>query len=362
MESLRINASTHDYTISIGPRLRFHLVDQLPQDLWEDVSSVLVLTDEAIAPLYLEDLVSGLANSKPIHTLTLPQGEHIKSMEWYERVLTVCLEKNLDRHSLIMALGGGVIGDLAGFSAATYMRGINYIQVPTTLLAQDSSVGGKTGINHELGKNMIGSFHQPAAVVYDTEMLTTLPEKEWRSGFAEMIKHAFIHDEELLTQLKEEVDHPENLGEMKIEPLLKRSIQVKADIVQKDEKEQGVRAYLNFGHTLGHALEKHAGYGELTHGEGVACGMIFALQLSEQLGYHVPSAKEEAKWFEKLGYDLSWPAKFDPEALVATMKKDKKARNENIQMVLLKTCGRPTLTQVDEKLIVDCLNSWRERL
>ncbi|WP_306426925.1 3-dehydroquinate synthase, partial [Staphylococcus aureus] len=146
-------------------------------------------------------------------------------------------------------------------------------------LAQDSSVGGKTGINHSLGKNLIGAFHQPDAVIYDVEMLQTLPEKEWRSGFAEMIKHGFIHDEELLHELKTAIKQPEQIKETELIPLLKKSIQVKAEIVQLDEKEYGARAFLNFGHTLGHALEKHAGYGELTHGEGVVCGMVFALEV-----------------------------------------------------------------------------------
>src|SRR6185312_13145009 len=191
----------------------------------------------------------------------VPSGEQAKQFPIYEACLTFALENGLDRKSCIIAFGGGAVGDLAGFVAATYMRGIAFLQVPTTLLAHDSAVGGKVAINHPLGKNMIGAFHQPEAVVYHTPFLQSLPEKEWRSGYAEVIKHALIGDVELYHWLKEEVQTLADLRDEKLIHILTKAIPVKANVVSQDETEKGVRAHLNFGHTLGHALEKEIGYG-----------------------------------------------------------------------------------------------------
>ncbi|MGY4690107.1 3-dehydroquinate synthase [Salibacterium sp. K-3] len=358
MERLMIETPSRRYPVYIGEGLRFQ-AGTLLAPMLEDKSRVLIISDSNTAPLYAETVQEALEPILPVHLYTIEAGEHSKSLEGYERVLTACIECQLDRHSVIIALGGGMTGDLAGFAAATYMRGISFVQMPTTLLAQDSSVGGKTGINHPLGKNLIGAFHQPEAVLYDTGTLASLPDKQWRSGFAEMIKHAFIKDPVLVDRLKAEVQSTEDMKKENLKQFLKESMAVKADIVKEDEKETGVRAYLNFGHTLGHALEKVSGYGDLTHGEAVAAGMIFALKLSNHLQYSNWDVEQEAMWFKKLGYRVDIPAAFDPAKLMETMKNDKKTRDGDLTFVLLEDTGNPCTVKVQESDILHLLSSMK---
>src|SRR5690625_3189001 len=276
MKELFIQTSTHDYTVYVGKGLRYKLNELLPRDYRD----ILIITDDVVAPLYLEDFKATLkAPSVTVFEVIIPSGERSKSIEQYYRLQTKALEYNLDRNSLIVALGGGVVGDLAGFVAATFMRGIDYIQVPTTILAHDSSVGGKVAINHELGKNLIGAFYPPRAVIYDIDTLQSLPTHEVRSGYAEIVKEAFIADEklvdELLTMRLEQVTEDELIKH------LYSGINIKAHIVELDERESYMRMFLNFGHTLAHAIEAELQYGEITHGEAVAIGMLFALRVSE---------------------------------------------------------------------------------
>ncbi|HET7657193.1 MAG TPA: 3-dehydroquinate synthase family protein, partial [Bacillales bacterium] len=229
---------------------------------------------------------------------------------------------------------------------------VGFIQLPTTLLAHDSSVGGKTAVNHSLGKNMIGAFYQPDAVVYDTETLMTLPEKEWRSGFAEVVKHSLIRDKSLYDLLRNEITSKDDLEAFPYETILKRAISVKAEIVSEDEKEAGVRAHLNFGHTLAHALEAEMGYGKITHGEAVAIGMLFAMRLSERYFDIQLPVDQLRDWLKELGYETAVPKWLSPEALLERMKHDKKTVQNQIRFVLMKEIGNVEMVNVKDEWIL----------
>lgn len=343
-----IETKTKQYPLYIGEDLRFE-TGKLLRGLFDSpISSVLIITDDNVAPLYLEDLKKSLQQFKQVFEYVIPSGEASKSFKLYYEIQSFALEKGLDRGSLIIAFGGGVVGDLAGFVAATFMRGIPFVQVPTTLLAHDSSVGGKVAINHPLGKNMIGAFYQPEAVIYDTSTLQSLPEQEWRSGFAEVIKHGFIWDRKFLKWLQDNISNFDQInGSLAIE-LLVRSISVKKAVVEEDETETGIRAILNFGHTLAHAIETNLGYGKITHGEAVVIGMIFALKVSEDyfdVNFDIPSIIE---WFEKYHFQVSIPSNLNVEALITAMKKDKKSASGIIRMVLISEIGESEVVSVSE--------------
>ncbi|MBU9711822.1 3-dehydroquinate synthase [Evansella tamaricis] len=350
--SLQVKSSKHTYPIIVRPGCRTSLYDYLVQYL-DGASRYFLITDDQVASLYLEEIESSFPNSEKIKSYILPSGEQSKSMNQYEKAITAALEFKLDRKSVIIAVGGGVVGDLGGFVASTYMRGIRYVQVPTTLLAHDSSVGGKVGINHPLGKNMIGSFHPPSLVLYDPECLLSLPPKEWRSGFAEVIKHGFIADREFLKWLTEEISSFDQVDMALLTEMLIRSIKVKAKIVQEDEQESGIRAFLNFGHTLGHAIEGEMGYGKLTHGEAVAIGMKFALRLSERYFQTKLDYEPYLSVMEKLGYELDIPHNLNVEQLIHRMKLDKKSYNQVINFVLLEQIGKATLVEIKEEILID---------
>ncbi|WP_227936191.1 3-dehydroquinate synthase [Alkalihalobacillus deserti] len=350
MKQVQIEAKSKDYLVYIEPGIRHLIGEKIRSVLTEPVSSVLVITDSHVAPLYLKDIVATFHNQLPVYTEVIKSGEASKSIAVYEQVLTKALTSSLDRKSLIVALGGGVVGDLAGFVAATYMRGIRFVQVPTTLLAHDSSVGGKVAINHPLGKNMVGSFHQPEAVFYDTEALYSLPVREWRSGFAEVIKHGFIHDQSFLKWLQE-LKRIDQLPVEQLNTMLEKSITVKAKIVKADERETGDRAFLNFGHTLGHALESELGYGVLTHGEAVVIGMIFALRVSEEMYQIDLSVNKYESWLNQIGFQTKIPSSCKPAHLLAKMRQDKKAEAGAIRMVLLKKVEEATVIDIPPALV-----------
>lgn len=354
MRKLSVKTSTHSYTIFIDEQIR-HRIDQY---ISEDYSSILIVTDEVVGPLYLNDIINGLNTHRIFHTV-IPSGEASKNIEYFYKLHTVAMEKGLDRRSLIIALGGGVIGDLAGFVAATFMRGIDFIQVPTTILAHDSSVGGKVAINHELGKNMIGNFYPPKAVIYDVNTLDTLPAHEIRSGYAELIKEAYIANDEFLQQL-----FRTNLSELSNNELkdhLYEGVQIKAQIVEADEKEANIRMFLNFGHTLAHALEAELGYGKITHGEAVAIGMLFALQISEQKFHVSLQYKELHKWLIKNDYPLSL-FDIDVNNIIQLMKLDKKTQYQKIKMVLLKKVGEPVVVHLDDEELYTFLETFKKGL
>jgi 3-dehydroquinate synthase len=354
MEKLEVKSSTHEYKIIIGEGIRY----TLHQYLSKEYSSILIITDEMVAKLHLDAVKESLVNEK-VYESIIPAGEHSKSIDVFYRLHTDAIQYGLDRKSLIIALGGGVVGDLAGFVAATYMRGIDFIQVPTTVLAHDSSVGGKVAINHKLGKNMIGNFYSPVAVIFDVETLSTLSDREIRSGYAELVKEALISDESTFNQLMNirlnEITNDE------LKEHLSFGIEVKAKIVEEDEKESGVRKYLNLGHTLGHAIEAELSYGKLTHGEAVAIGLLFALYVSNQ-EFEVDLPLESLlAWFKNNDYPLDI-SECTNKKLVERMKSDKKATNKKIQMVLLEEIGKPTVKDLDDDLIDSYLQSFMKKV
>jgi 3-dehydroquinate synthase len=307
--------------------------------------SVAIVSNPVVAPLYLDRVRKALAQagaqSVPV---LIDDGEQAKGWQMLDRVVDALLAARLGRDSLIVALGGGVVGDLAGFAAAVYQRGIPFIQVPTTLLAQvDSSVGGKTAINHARGKNMVGAFHQPLAVVADVSTLDTLPDRELRSGIAEVIKHGFILDPQFVDWLETNMEKLLARDRAALEHAVRRSCELKAQVVAADERESGLRAILNFGHTFGHAIEAGAGYGEWLHGEAVAAGMVMAAELSERVGTlrRADAARVKAL-IGRAGLPLRGP-KLPAERYFELMQVDKKAAGGKMRFILLEGLGRAAL-------------------
>ncbi len=303
-------------------------------------NQALIVSNETVAPLYLEpvrDALAGLA----LETLVLPDGERYKNLDEWRRVQDRLIARGFLRDACVIALGGGVVGDLAGFAAATYMRGIDFVQIPTTLLAQvDASVGGKTAVNHRAGKNLIGAFHQPRLVLADLDALGTLPDREFRAGLAEVIKYGLIRDAGFLDWLDRHVDallarDPAALGHAVVE-----SVRHKAEVVAADEREHGARALLNLGHTFGHALEALTGYRRYLHGEAVAIGMLLAARLSARLGALDPADPERvADLLRRAGLPLQPPPEIAPAAMLERMRLDKKNRAGALRLVLLDALG-----------------------
>lgn len=348
MNRVMVETTHKTYPVMIGEGAVQEIGRSILQ-LAKKPTRLFVIADEAVYALHGDALRSALPAELPTNWHFVPAGESAKSFPVYEQCLTAMLEAALDRHSLVIAFGGGACGDLAGFCAASYMRGIPFIQVPTTILAHDSAVGGKTAINHPLGKNMIGAFHQPEAVIYDTAFLQSLSEKETRSGFAEVIKHALIADAELLENIQQSVKHAEDIKGSFLEHCLQRGIEIKSAIVKEDEKETGVRAFLNFGHTYGHAVEALSGYGKIAHGEAVACGMIFALYASEFKNDLAFDIRSFAAWLKQAGYPVSAGIAFSFEDLYAMMARDKKAYGGTVRFVLLNKTGEPYVTEMTKE-------------
>src|SRR5690625_4315852 len=354
MKKIKIKASSHEYDITIGHGIRFE-INELINDSY---SSIMIITDEVIENLYLNDIKDTL-NFDNITTYILPSGEAEKSINNYYKIHTRAIEAGLDRNSLIIALGGGVVGDIAGFVAATYMRGIDFIQMPTTILAHDSSVGGKVAINHELGKNMIGAFYPPQAVIYDIETLKTLNKAELRSGYAELIKEAFISEKDFLNELLN--TKLNELTDKQLSEHLYKGIKIKSEIVEADEKESNVRKYLNLVHTLSHAIESELGYGKITHGEAVAIGMIFALKLSN-IKYNAQLPNESfINWLKINHYPLNIPL-LESKKLIKRMKSDKKSKNQIVQMILLETVGNPRIDNLPDEFLIKHLDEFIKEL
>lgn len=349
METLQISTDSKKYPVFLGANSISALAPFI-KERFPSLTKILIITDHHVAQTHLNSLECALSEF-PLYTHQVPSGEACKTFDVFYECLTIALEQRLDRKSLVIAFGGGAVGDLSGFVAASYMRGVPFIQVPTTILAHDSAVGGKVAINHPLGKNMIGAFYQPDAVCYDLTYLQTLPEVEVRSGFAEVIKHGLIQDTKLFDYL---MDHLTSLSELPVETLhycLSAGIKVKSQIVAEDEKETGVRAYLNFGHTLGHAIEGELGYGNMTHGEAIMIGTVFALRLSQKLAQLEFPLESFVGWLQLLGYQTTLPTSLNTIGLIDRMKQDKKSVNEVIQFVLLRAIGDPIVLPVEESLL-----------
>jgi len=341
MQTLSVALGERAYPIHVGAGLLGNANLYAP---YVRERRVAVITNPVVQPLYLERVQTALAqagaDSVPI---LVDDGEQAKSWAVLDRVFDAMLVARLGRDSMVVALGGGVVGDLAGFAASVYQRGIPFLQLPTTLLAQvDSSVGGKTAINHARGKNMVGAFHQPLAVIADVASLDTLPERELRAGIAEVIKHGFVLDPAFVDWLERNIDQLLKRDRAALEHAVRRSCELKAQVVAADERESGVRAILNFGHTFGHAIEAGVGYGEWLHGEAVAAGMVMAAELSERAGTLRPEdAKRVKALIGRAGLPLRGP-KLPIERYLELMQVDKKAAGGRVRFILLEGLGRAT--------------------
>jgi 3-dehydroquinate synthase len=342
MRTLELDLGERSYPIHIGTDLVAR-ADLITPHL--KGSRVAVVSNETVAPLYMDKLTAGLGRYRPL-SIVLPDGEQYKTLEVLKRIFSALLAAHCDRRTTLIALGGGVVGDMAGFAAACYQRGVPFIQVPTTLLAQvDSSVGGKTGVNHPLGKNMIGAFHQPQCVIIDTGTLDTLPKRELSAGIAEMIKYGLIRDEAFIVWLEENMEALLGRDQEVLATAIYRSCEHKAQVVSADEKETGTRALLNLGHTFGHAIETGLGYGKWLHGEAVAAGMVMAASLSQRKGWLNESdvARIESL-LARARLPVRAPVELEPSRLIELMAVDKKAQDGQIRLVLLKAIGHAVLT------------------
>ncbi|MEO4053164.1 3-dehydroquinate synthase [Solibacillus sp. CAU 1738] len=342
--NISVRAASHQYEVVIGKNILANAFTTY-KPLFDKADKVIVLTDEHV--WQSQQAYFSACATFDYNVFVMPAGESCKSFHNYEATQTFLLEQKCTRKSLIIAFGGGAVGDLAGFVAATYMRGVPFIQVPTTILAHDSAVGGKTAINHPLGKNMIGAFYQPQAVLYDTTLLNSLPEREVLSGFAEVIKHALISDEKWLNELMQIVSI-KSLPEESLAQYLAEGIRVKARIVEQDETEQSVRKYLNLGHTYGHAVEAAAGYGGIAHGEAVMIGLVYCLLLSERYGNITRDFTTKfLQYAASNGYPFAAVNDYSFDELIDYLLKDKKAEYGELQFVLLKEVGEPFVQKVE---------------
>ena len=356
-KKLRVELGERSYDILTGTGL----LEEAGKLLAERglAGKALVVTNTTVAPLYLEPLVESIKKAGfETGTVILPDGEEYKTLAQVEKVYDAAVKERLERSSVMVALGGGVIGDLTGFAAASYLRGVHFVQVPTTLLAQvDSAVWGKVGVNHREGKNLIGAFYQPALVITDLLTLRSLTEREFRAGLAEVIKHALIMDPGLYQLLSSRVREVQSREPAVLEEVVLQACTIKLRVVEKDEREQGLRAILNYGHTIGHALEAESGYGVFRHGEAVAIGMAGAALLSETLGFCPAGVYgETVAVLERYGLPVTIPRQYTAEALYRRMFLDKKVQRKKVRFVLPRRIGEVLITEdVPETVIIETL-------
>ena len=356
-ERVAIDLGERSYNILIGQQLLS------AASTWTDLpkaAAALIVTNTTVGPLYAERLQAALAPLyKQVHTVALPDGESYKDWQTLNLIFDTLLSKGADRKTVLFALGGGVVGDMTGFAAACYMRGVPFVQVPTTLLAQvDSSVGGKTAINHPIGKNMIGAFYQPQRVVCDLDTLQTLPQREMSAGLAEVIKYGPIADMQFFDWIEANLDALLARDAAALAHAVKRSCEIKAWVVGQDEREGGIRAILNFGHTFGHAIEAGLGFGEWLHGEAVGCGMVMAAHLSERLGLvDAAFVSRLTQLIDRAGLPIVGP-KLGAEAYLHHMRVDKKAEAGEIKFVLIEQPGKAIVRGAPDALaaqvVEDC--------
>jgi 3-dehydroquinate synthase len=354
MKTLEVDLGNRSYPIYIGSDLIDH------SELFsacDKATSIYIVTNTTVAPLYAERLKKTLEKlGKPVITIILPDGESHKDWKNLQLIFDGLLKFGADRQTMLVALGGRVIGDMTGFAAASFMRGIRFIQVPTTLLAQvDSSVGGKTGINHPLGKNMIGAFHQPAAVIADLNTLKTLPARELSAGLAEVVKHGAIADAEFLSWIEAHAQALLACDTIAMAHAVLRSCEIKSAVVSADEREGGIRATLNFGHTFGHAIEAGMGYGAWLHGEAVACGMVMGADLSRRLSF---ITQDEVNRLTKIIQSMNLPTdppKFSAQRYIELMQVDKKTEGGQIRYVVLEKIGKAQIKSVPDAQVIETL-------
>ncbi len=342
MKTLTVNLGDRSYPIYIGVKL---LQDPALIQKHIQNKAVCIVTNTTVSKLYLSELKKSLNGYRVIEVI-LEDGEQFKSADSLNQIYTVLLDNKFNRDSTIIALGGGVVGDIAGFAAASFMRGIPFLQIPTTLLSQvDSSVGGKTGINHPLGKNMIGAFYQPQAVIIDMHVLQTLDKREISAGLAEVIKYGLIWDQDFFDHLENHIEDLKNLNVMQLEQAIYRSCEIKAEVVSQDERESGLRAILNLGHTFGHAIENCLGYGEWLHGEAVGCGMVMAAQMSLAHGWINDNDFDRIRGLiQAAGLPIEKP-QISQHDFLAAMSLDKKNKNQDIYLVLQQGIGKAIVTK-----------------
>lgn len=346
MHELQVALGERSYPIYIGEGLcgRSSLIAKHLSG-----SRVAIVTNETVAPLYLQTLVDQLSHYEPL-AIVLPDGERYKEWQTLQRIFDALLEGNCDRTVTLIALGGGVLGDMAGFAAACYQRGVDFIQMPTTLLSQvDSSVGGKTGINHPLGKNMIGAFYQPRSVLIDVGTLKTLPPRELSAGLAEVVKYGLICDSQFFAWLETRMEDLRTLQPDCLVEAIERSCRIKAHIVAQDERESGMRALLNLGHTFGHAIETAQGYGNWLHGEAVAVGTLMAAELSRLMGLlEQEDVQRIANLMERAGLPITPPDDMTPDIFLSHMQRDKKVLQGKLRLILLQGIGEAFITDAVE--------------
>lgn len=365
---VEIDLGERSYPILIGSSL---LDDPATWSGLPKAASALIVTNETVGPLYAARLQQALSSHYPqVHVLSLPDGEAYKTWDSLNLIFDALLSKGCDRKTVLFALGGGVVGDMTGFAAACYMRGVPFVQVPTTLLAQvDSSVGGKTAINHPLGKNMIGAFYQPVRVVCDLDTLQTLPERELSAGLAEVIKYGPIHDLAFLDWIEANLPALRAREPRALAHAVQRSCEIKAEVVGQDEREAGLRAILNFGHTFGHAIEAGLGYGEWLHGEAVGCGMVMAASLSQKLGLLAADKVERlVRLVDAAGLPVRGPQLkvghgedvadlSNAQRYLQLMRVDKKAEAGEIKFVLVEDAGRAVVRGAPDALVAEVIDA-----
>ena len=358
MHTLQVDLGARSYPIYIGrgllsqgELLRQHLAGR----------QVMIVSNETVAPLYLDRVAAALGEVTH-ETVILPDGEQYKNLETLNRIFDALLEHRFERSCTLVALGGGVVGDMTGFAAACYQRGVAFIQIPTTLLAQvDSSVGGKTGVNHPLGKNMIGAFHQPRCVIADTDTLDTLPDRELSAGLAEVIKYGLIRDADFLAWLEDNMDALLARDHAALAHAIEQSCRNKAEVVAEDELEGGKRALLNLGHTFGHAIEAGMGYGNWLHGEAVGTGMLMAADLSRRLGWlDETDVVRVRRLLERAHLPVASPAQLDYDTFMGYMAVDKKVQQGRLRLILLQRLGAAVIADdVDADLIRATIEACR---
>jgi 3-dehydroquinate synthase len=339
------NSLRYDVTIGTLPQLKFN-------------TTVVIVTNPTVAKYHLDSVLSNI-DANTLHVITVPDGEEYKTLQTVEDILNECFKHKLDRKSLLIALGGGVIGDMTGFTASMYQRGIDFVQIPTTLLSQvDASVGGKTGVNTSYGKNLIGAFYQPKAVYIDPSFLETLPPREFSAGIAEVVKMSVMFDKSFFTFLQDsDLNEISNIKEM-----IRKSVELKAWVVNQDEKEAGIRAVLNYGHTFGHVIENETQYKTYLHGEAVAIGMVMANALAIELGLFT---QEESKQVESLLQKYSLPTSYvikDIDSFYTHFFLDKKSAKGSIKFILPHGMGtHKIVSDIDENLIKKVLSNFGEK-
>ena len=360
MNTIQVQLDERSYPIYIG-------VDNLcdPDILTRHIKSkqVVVVTNETIAPLYLDKVKTHLQQYQ-LEVVILPDGEQYKTLAIMETIFDALLTRKFSRNTTLIALGGGVIGDISGFAAACYQRGIPFIQIPTTLLAQvDSSVGGKTGVNHALGKNMIGAFYQPQSVIIDVKVLETLDDRQLAAGLAEVIKYGLIRDADFFSWIEANIEKILTRDQESLIYIIEKSCQNKAEIVAVDERESGIRAILNLGHTFGHAIETGAGYGVYLHGEAVAIGTCQAADLSRRLGWiNDAEVMRITTLFNKVGLPTEPPAELSAQDFIDLMAVDKKNIDGDIRLILLRKIGEASLpVGVEREALLETINEYGRR-